>query len=118
MEKKGGNFCTLLQWQAPVNDINYLKDSARFYTGNDEPLMVNFKIVTNHPIVKDNLFVMMSGTSVANGNSGVVTTIMEDTATQKFEYEFAVKLKIEKGMYLLYLDYEGKQSQQMQVLVE
>ncbi len=118
LEKKGGNFCTLLQWQAPISDVNYLRDSARFYVASNESIIVNFKIVTNHPIIKDDLFVMMGGTSVANGNNGTIKTYNENEITGKFEYEFAVKLKFEHGRYLLYLDYLNKQSQRMEVVVE
>ena len=118
MENKESNFCTLIHWQAPINDANGLVDVGRFYIKYGEPLVMNFKIVTNKPIVMNKLFLMLEGQSVAETNPNAVKLIKEDKANGIFEYEYATKLTLQKGGQELKLEYDGKSSQRMVVVVE
>lgn len=118
LENKGGKFCTLIHWQAPVNDVNDLVDSARFYVGINEQVIANFKITTNHPIEVDRLFLMINGASIIESNRNTVKIIKEDKVNALFEYEYPVTLNLPKGKYVMGLDYDGKQSQRMEIVVE
>jgi len=111
-------FCTLIKWQAPVNDVNGLVDSAKFHIADGETLAANFKITTNKPLAKNRLFVMVDGQSVALENNATLSVLKEDSFRNKYEYGYGIKLTFQKGQYLLSLDYEGKSSQKMRVLVE
>lgn len=117
LNNNGNNFCTLVAWQAPIGNINLL-DSARFHIPSNERLDINFKIVTNQSLDKSKIFTMMDGQSISNGSNGTFKIISEDAAIGKFEYEYALKINPLKGKHLLGLEYEGKSSQKMVLIVE
>ncbi len=118
LQKNTTVFCTLVEWQAPINDINGLVDNAKFHIADGDVLAANFKITSNRPFEKDKLFVMVDGQSVAIENSATLSVLKEDTASKKYQYGYAIKLNLQKGQHLLYLDYDGKSSQKMRVVVE
>ena len=118
LQNNGNKFCTLIEWQSPVTDINGLVDSAKFHVSNGETLAVNFKITTNKPIQKDKIFMMLDGKSLSNENNSPITTIKEDAVAGKYEYGYGLKLNLYKGQHLLGLDYDNKSSQRMVVIAE
>ena len=118
LENKGTNFCTLIHWQAPVNDVNELVDHAQFCVGINEPLAMNFKIVTNHPIEVNKLFLMLNGQSIPETYPNAVTLMKEDKSRGIFEYAYTPKLTLPKGSQTIGLNYYGKSSQRMVVIVQ
>ncbi len=118
LQKNTTVFCTLVEWQAPINDINGLVDNAKFHIADGDILAANFKITTNRPFEKDKLFVMVDGQSVAIENKATLSVLKEDSSINKYEYGYGIKLNLIKGQHLLYLDYDGKSSQKMRVVVE
>ena len=117
INNSGNHFCSLIEWQSPISDVNDLVDNGNFHISRQESFNANFKITLNHPIAKDKLFIMSDGQSLSDYKDSI-TVIKENQSTNEYKYEFAVALFLKKGRHLIGLDYGNTSSQRIAVIVE
>ena len=112
----GSNDCTIILWQSPTDDANYLFDSARFHTNYGEPLKIILKVMTNHPITKDSVVTSVNGTPFIE--DAKLTLKKNDAIKQQYIYAFEETLKLPLGTNPLRIECGKKSSQRINVVVE
>jgi len=112
----GTNALTTIYWQLPIDDANYLRDSARFHISYEEPLKINLKIITNHLITKDSIVTSINGIPFIGD---VKLTLKKNAATTNQQvYEIEETLKLPLGEHSLQIKCDNKHSQIINVVVE
>ncbi|MFP5040546.1 tetratricopeptide repeat protein [Parasediminibacterium sp. JCM 36343] len=107
-----------IAWQCPVYDVNDLADSGRLYVKESKDLYLSLSVASDKPIVPGHLFLMQNGQSLYSTPDTKMVAVKENKAVGENQYSYSRYLHLNKGIYTIWLSYEGEDSQKLTVVVE